>query len=104
MEKQSDLLIRLMDKVDQIKSDQDTYISFSRVKLESIESQAKTTNGQVARNLKAISDLGKEITIGDKETFFKTLKIVAMMLVGSMFIAVKESRDVVILILQKLFL
>lgn len=46
---QKELLIRLMDKVDNIEKEQSNHHSFSRAKLESIEDQAIRTNGRVLK-------------------------------------------------------
>lgn len=46
---QKELLIRLMDKVDSIEKEQAEHHTYSRSKLESIESQAIKTNGRVLK-------------------------------------------------------
>jgi len=60
MDESNKLLMRLMDKVDAIKSDQDTHIAFSTGKLESIEKQALKTNGRVSKSESQITVLDRQ--------------------------------------------
>ena len=53
----TEILVRLMDKVDVIKSEQAEHIAYTRAKLESIETQALKTNGRVSSLEDIVLDL-----------------------------------------------
>lgn len=54
---QKEILIRLMDKVEQIDIKQSEHIAYSKAKLISIEDQAKKTNGRVTENRNDINEI-----------------------------------------------
>lgn len=71
------MLIRLMDKMERVEREQTEHHSYSRGKLESIETQAIKTNGRVTKNENSVTRLNGEVkqvkTIWATLTFIGTV-------------------------------
>lgn len=74
---QKEMLIRLMDKMERVEREQTEHHSYSRGKLESIETQAIKTNGRVTKNEDDVSSLKSDVkqvkTIWATLTFIGTI-------------------------------
>jgi hypothetical protein len=71
---QKEILLRLMDKMDNVEREQTNHHSFAKTKLESIEAQAIKTNGRVLKLEKKTVEQDTEIN--KVKVIFSTLSVV----------------------------
>lgn len=72
-----EMLIRLMDKIDDLKSEQIEHHTFAKAKLESIETQAVKTNGRVTANENEITGIKKDVA-GAKTVFYTLSSVLSI--------------------------